>query len=102
MAKHFKCQAAKHFIFGVGPSCHHRPMDELTDEQTAMLALEAQRWKYAGTKAAAIREVFDISSVVYYARLNWLIDQPAAEAAQPMLVRRLRRLRDARRAVRKG
>ena len=48
----------------------------------------------------AIREKFDLSSTRYYQVLNQLIDSPAAAAHDPLLVRRLQRLRDHRAAQR--
>jgi hypothetical protein len=75
-------------------------MDKLTDTETAILEFERHWWKYAGAKETAIRETFGMSATVYYQRLNALIDKPAALAADPMLVRRLVRLRDQRRRVR--
>lgn len=75
-------------------------MDELTDEQKAMLDFERGWWRYAGAKESAILETFGIGSVTYYARLNALLSNPAALAFDPLLVGRLLRLRDARRAVR--
>ena len=61
-----------------------------------ILAFERQWWKYAGVKEQAIRELFDMSSTRYYQVLNGLIDTPEALAADPMLVKRLRRLRASR------
>ena len=61
-----------------------------------ILAFERQWWKYAGAKEQAIRELFDMSSTRYYQVLNGLIDTPEALAADPMLVKRLRRLRSSR------
>jgi Protein of unknown function (DUF3263) len=77
----------------MGPS---REPDSLSEVETAMLAFEERWWKYAGAKEAAIREQFDMSSTRYYQVLNVLIDKPAAHAASPLLVSRLRRLRDER------
>lgn len=71
-------------------------MEQLTADQQKILDLERTWWKYPGAKEQAIRERFDISATTYYARLNRIIDQPEALAADPMLVRRLRRLRSAR------
>jgi hypothetical protein len=68
----------------------------LTDDELAMLDLEASWWKYAAVKDTVVRERFDISPTVYYSRLNALIDRPEALAAAPLVVRRLQRLRDAR------
>lgn len=73
-----------------------RAMTELTESEVRMLAFERQWWKYAGAKEQAIREEFGVSATRYYQLQNALIDKPAALAADPMLVRRLRRLRSAR------
>jgi hypothetical protein len=61
-----------------------------------ILAFERQWWKYAGAKEQAIREMFDLSPTRYYQVLNAIIDNPAALAEDPLLVRRLRRLRTSR------
>lgn len=68
----------------------------LTDTEREILAFERQWWKYAGAKEAAIRELFGMSATRYYQVLNALINTEAALAADPMLVKRLRRLRDVR------
>jgi hypothetical protein len=68
----------------------------LTRRDREILAFERQWWKYAGAKEQAIRELFDMSTTRYYQVLNALIDTPAALAADPMLVKRLRRLRASR------
>jgi hypothetical protein len=65
-----------------------------------ILAFERQWWKYAGAKETAIRESFDMSATRYYQVLNALIDRPEALAADPLLVRRLRRMRAERQRVR--
>lgn len=72
----------------------------LTDTEHDLLAFERLHWKYAGAKEAAIRERFGVSSTRYYQQLNALIDRPEALAAEPLLVRRLQRLRAARAAQR--
>ncbi len=61
-----------------------------------ILAFERQWWKYAGAKEQAIKELFDMSATRYYQVLNTLIDTPQALEADPMLVKRLRRLRASR------
>jgi hypothetical protein len=66
---------------------------ELSERDRAILEFERQWWKYAGAKESAVREQFDMSATRYYQVLNVLIDRPEALAADPMLVRRLRRLR---------
>ena len=70
--------------------------DELSERDVEILAFERQWWKYAGAKETAIRDLFDMSATRYYQVLNALIDSPAALAAEPMLVKRLRRMRSTR------
>lgn len=73
---------------------------ELSGLQRAMLELEGRLWLRPGPKEAAIREQFGISPTRYYQTLHALIDTPAALAAAPQLVHRLRRLREQRRRAR--
>ena len=68
----------------------------LSDLEVRILDFEASWWRYAGAKEAAIKELFDLSAARYYQLLNDLIDRDDALAASPMLVKRLRRLREAR------
>ncbi|HEY4315329.1 MAG TPA: DUF3263 domain-containing protein [Actinomycetes bacterium] len=82
-----------------------RPIDagavaQLDARDQEILAFERQWWKYAGAKEQAIRELFDMSATRYYQVLNALIDRPEALAVDPMLVKRLRRLRSARQRAR--
>lgn len=72
----------------------------LSERDEQMLDLERQWWKYAGAKEQAIRDMFDLSAVHYYQVLNALIDTEAALAYDPMLVKRLRRLRTSRQQAR--
>ncbi len=65
-----------------------------------ILAFERQWWKYAGAKEDAIKELFGLSATRYYQVLNALVDRPEALAADPMLVKRLRRLRASRQKAR--
>jgi hypothetical protein len=74
--------------------------DALTDRDREILAFERQWWKYAGAKEQAIRELFDMSATRYYQVLNALIDRQDALAHDPMLVKRLRRLRSSRQRAR--
>jgi hypothetical protein len=74
--------------------------DGLSERDREILAFERQWWKYAGAKETAIKELFDMSSTRYYQVLNGLIDDPAALAHDPMLVKRLRRLRSSRQRAR--
>lgn len=72
----------------------------LGEREQRILALERQWWKYAGAKEQAIRELFDLSATHYYQILNSLIDTEGALAHDPMLVKRLRRLRTSRQRAR--
>lgn len=74
--------------------------DGLTEAELEMLDLERGWFKTGGGKAGEIRRRFGWSHTRYSQALNALLDRPEAEAADPMLVRRLRRLRSARRAAR--
>ena len=73
---------------------------ELDDRDREILAFERQWWKYAGAKEQAIKDLFDMSTTRYYQVLNTLIDSPAALAHDPMLVKRLRRMRATRQKAR--
>ena len=68
----------------------------LSDRDQRILEFERQWWKYAGAKEQAIRDLFDMSGTRYYQLLNGLIDDPQALAFDPMLVKRLRRMRASR------
>ena len=68
----------------------------LSDRDREILEFERQWWKYAGAKETAVREQFDMSATRYYQVLNALIDRPEALVHDPLLVRRLRRLRATR------
>lgn len=72
------------------------PADGLDDREREILAFERQWWKHAGTKERAIRELFDLSPTRYYQLLNALLEKEEALAADPMLVKRLRRSRSGR------
>jgi len=72
----------------------------LDRRELEILAFEGQWWKYAGAKEQAVRELFDMSATRYYQVLNALLDSEAALAFDPLLVKRLRRLRTARQRAR--
>ncbi|MEP9391822.1 DUF3263 domain-containing protein [Gordonia sp. VNQ95] len=74
--------------------------DGLSRREHDILAFERQWWKYAGAKEEAIKELFGLSATRYYQILNALVDRPEALAADPMLVKRLRRLRASRQKAR--
>jgi Protein of unknown function (DUF3263) len=72
----------------------------LSSREQDILAFERQWWKYAGAKEQAVRELFDLAATRYYQVLNALIDRPEALAHDPMLVKRLRRMRSSRQRAR--
>jgi hypothetical protein len=72
----------------------------LSERDRRILEFERQWWKYAGAKEQAIRDLFDMSATRYYQIINSLIDNPEALAFDPMLVKRLRRMRAARQRAR--
>jgi hypothetical protein len=82
---------------------HAGPEDEpealpggLTERDQAVLHFERRWWKHAGAKEEAIRSEFGFSSARYYQVLGALLDSPLALAHDPMLVKRLQRMREAR------
>ena len=76
------------------------PGSTLTELESRILEFERQWWRYAGAKESAIKELFDLTPPSYYQLLNNLIDRDDALLALPMLVKRLRRLREARTTAR--
>jgi hypothetical protein len=68
----------------------------LSARELDILAFERAWWRRGGRKEEAIREEFGISAARYYQVLGALIETPAALREDPMLVKRLQRLRDAR------
>ena len=85
---------------GAATQIETTPSGELSDRDREIIAFERQWWKYAGAKEQAIRELFDMNATRYYQVLNALIDNPAALEADPMLIKRLARLRATRQRAR--
>ena len=78
----------------MGGRGYSRPMEEeLSQRETDILDFERSWWKHAGVKEQAIKERFDMSATRYYQLLNELLEKPAAAAYDPILVKRLKRLR---------
>lgn len=75
---------------------------ELTRLDREILAFERRMYVRPGAKETAIARTFAMTSTRYAQHLNRVIDQPAALAHDPVTVRRLQRLRDARVARRAG
>lgn len=76
------------------------PSRALTDMERELLTFERRWWRHAGAKEQEIRQTFDLSATRYYQLLSEIIDLPAALAHDPILVKRLRRLRETRRRER--
>jgi hypothetical protein len=65
----------------------------LSQRDVEMLDFERSWWKHAGVKEQAIKDRFDMSATRYYQLLNELLEQPEAMDYDPILVKRLKRLR---------
>ena len=65
-----------------------------------MLDLEREWWQFEGSKDALIRRRVGVSASRYYRLLQALLEAPEAMAYDPLVVRRLRRARTARRRER--
>ena len=68
----------------------------LSDRDVAVLAFERAWWRYGGAKESSIRAEFAMSPTEYYQVLNALLDDDSALVHDPMLVKRLRRMRATR------
>ncbi|MCE0510582.1 MULTISPECIES: DUF3263 domain-containing protein [Microbacterium] len=75
---------------------------DLTERDRAILALEGTWPRHDGAKEEVIRTQLGMSAARYYQLLGRLIDSEVALEYDPMLVRRLRRLRDSRAARRRA
>lgn len=73
---------------------------ELEETELRLLAFEGAWADRVGNREAAIRAEFGVSSARYYQMLYTLIDSPNAVRHDPLLVRRLQRLRESRRRAR--
>lgn len=67
---------------------------DLTDAERLLLDFEREWWQLPATKLSEIRSRFGFSASSYYRSLYLLIDRPAAEAYDPLTVRRVRRRRE--------
>ncbi len=72
----------------------------LTERDRAILDFERSWWSEPGPKDTAILERFELSATRYYQILGELLDHPEALDHDPLLVRRLQRMRDRRRRER--
>jgi hypothetical protein len=74
--------------------------EELSERDARILEFERRTWRNPGLKADAIRSQFGLSPARYHQLLTAVLDEPAALRSDPILVRRLQRLRDERTAAR--
>ena len=72
----------------------------LTDRDRAIIEFERSWWSEEGSKESIIRERFELSTTRYYELLGDLIDSDEAYEFDPLVIRRLRRMRDRRRRAR--
>jgi len=72
-------------------------MSALSDRDRAILEFEKTWWRFEGAKHEAIRGAVPPVPTRYYQVLNGLLDDPAALAEEPVVVRRLQGQRQARR-----
>jgi hypothetical protein len=77
-----------------------RPPSDLDQRSIEVLDFEREAWMLSVTKERAIRERFGFSPSRYHQLLHRVIDRPEALVYDPMLVRRLRRVREVRRRAR--
>jgi hypothetical protein len=90
-------------IAPVGESDRRRSVRQvvpLSERETRVLAFERHWWRQPGAKEQAISDQLGLSATRYYQMLNELIDRPEAMAADPVLVKRLRRQRARRERIR--
>jgi len=76
------------------------PEMPLSERDRAILDFERSWWTEPGPKELAIRQRFDLSATRYYQVLGALLESPDAVEYDPLVVRRLRRMRDRRRRAR--
>lgn len=76
------------------------PVGALSERDRGVLDFECAWWQQPGGKEEAIRQTFGLSPARYYQLLNELIDRRAALEYDPMLVKRLLRIREERRQAR--
>src|SRR5579859_8302699 len=77
-----------------------RQMAPLSERELRVLSFERHWWRQPSAKEHAISDQLGLSATRYYQMLNELIDRPEAMAADPVLVKRLRRQRARRERIR--
>ncbi|WP_197552655.1 DUF3263 domain-containing protein [Trueperella pecoris] len=78
------------------------PEDELTELERTILRIERGWWHLGATRDQAIRSELGMSPSKYYMLLSRMLDSERVWRADPVLVDRLRRLREGRLAERRS
>ncbi len=85
---------------GLGVAWNDQDMQVLIKYEQEILTFEREWWRCATAKDQAARDRFGLDAHDYYRTLSDLIDRDEAITHDPLLVRRLRRLRATRRRER--
>lgn len=72
----------------------------LTERDIRIIEFERTWWSEPGPKESIIRERFELSTTRYYELLSDIVDSDEAYRFDPLVIRRLRKLRARRRRAR--
>lgn len=72
----------------------------LAESDRAVLDLAARTYRHEGAREQAVHDELGMTATRFYQRVNVLLDNPDAYVAEPVLIKRLRRVRQARQADR--
>ena len=89
-------------MLAIGLSTGHAASVALSKMDMLLIEFERTWWADDQPKDAAIAEQFSLTTAEYYEQLHALIDSDEALEHDPLVVRRLRRMRDRRRRERFG
>ena len=87
-------------VLAMALAAGHAGAVPLSAMEAAVLDFERSWWADDQPKDQAIADQFALTTAEYYELLNSLIDSDEALAHDPLVVRRLRRMRDRRRSER--
>lgn len=74
----------------------------MTESERTALRLAAATYRHPAVRETHALELLGLTPTLFWARVNGLLDRPDVLAEMPLEVRRLQRLRDARRRARNG
>lgn len=72
----------------------------LAPTDRAVLDLAARTYRHEGAREQAAHDELGMTAARFWQRVNHLCDDPGAYAAEPVLIKRLRRIRNTRQADR--